>query len=492
MKETDFLVIGSSESETERECIAQWNCVVLEPQEFPSQYKEGNCRVLLLVEPDPSLLEEVQEYWADTTPPLTLIANSEGTADDDSVLCFRREELVKPTFRSLVKGLLRSKKERDAHQVLARVSHDMRSPISVIKMACQLTGVHGENTKQRQRYLSMIEDSTVEIQSLIGDILDFSKLDADTVTLNESTFNLHSVFNNVVESTRLLAEQKGLTMRANLHPATPEVVRGDPGRLKQILTNLTNNAVKFTATGFVEVNTVPYPGGCGFEVVDSGIGIPPGAQEKVFQAYQQADETILNKFGGTGLGLSICQMLVKKMGGEIMVWSTPGEGSCFSFSVKLAHVIEEQSPVQEISLKGMKIWTIEHPTEEAWHRSAAEGGFEFEAFQKTYSLARKAQGETPDAFLFNLDNGGFIRLSRVLNQFPEDKQPKVVVTTSAGQRGDAARCRELGVNGYLSMPFEFSDLDILVRLVIQEDTHDLMTRHTIKERGLSKVKDIAC
>ena len=487
MNNSDLTVVGGSPLEFKR--IGKWGCRLLEPGDFHG-VADQPCRVLLLIEPDGRLLQQVRETWADREPPLVLVATEKETPEDEEFISFHRSELFKASFKVMLKGLLRSKKEKEAHQVLARVSHDMRTPISVIKMACQLTGVHGENKQQRERYLSMIEDSTLEIQTLVGDILDFSKLDHDNVTLNETTFNLHSVFNNVVESTRLLAEQKGLKLKAAIHPSTPELVRGDPGRLKQILTNLTNNAVKFTSEGFVELNTVPYPGGCGFEVIDTGIGIPAGAQEKVFRAYQQVDDTIISRFGGTGLGLSICQMLVKKMGGEISVWSTPGEGSCFSFSVKLAQVIEEQAPVQNISLQGLKIWTISHPTAKDWKEAAQANGFQFETFEKTYSLARKAHQVKPDAFLFDLDDGGFMRLARVLNQFG-DKKPKVIVTTSAGQRGDAARCRELGVNGYLSMPYDFEELDQLVRFVMQEDSPDLMTRHTIKERGQQQKTGIA-
>lgn len=490
MTNNDLIAVGGSQME--RETLQKWGCRLISEPEINESLTEQPCRVMLLIEPNQKAIADCAQLWPDGSGPLRLVAASNHPTVEEHFVTIHRSELLKPSFKTMLKSLLKSTKEKEAHQVLARVSHDMRTPISVIKMACQLTGVHGDNKKQRERYLSMIEDSTLEIQTLVGDILDFAKLDHDNVTLNESTFNLHSVFKNVVESTRLLAEQKGLELRASLHPSTPEIVRGDPGRLKQILTNLTNNAVKFTSQGFVEINTTPYHGGCGFEVIDTGIGIPPGSQEKVFRAYQQADDTILNRFGGTGLGLSICQMLVRKMGGEISVWSTPGEGSCFSFSIKLAQVIEEQAPVQNVSLKGRKIWTISHPTQEAWSKMATENGFEFETFEKTYSLARKANQEQPDAFLFDLDNGGFMRLARVLNQFGAQK-PKVIVTTSAGQRGDAARCQELGVNGYLSMPYDFAELDQLVRFVIQEDSLDLMTRHTIKERGLSPAtRDIAC
>lgn len=488
MTNRDFLVAGGTE--LERKYFEGSDCRTLKLGDLTPAQAEHKCRVLMLIGATAEDIERIDSYWTHGFAPAKLLATSDPDMEYKDYLVFNRAQIMKPTFQTLVMGLLNNQRDKEAHDVLARVSHDMRSPISVIKMACQLTQANGQCEVSREKYLSMILDGTREIQTLVGDILDFSKLDHGIVSLTETTFDLHQLFGNVVEGSRLLAEDKGLELHSSVHKSTPRLVRGDPGRLRQILTNLVNNAIKFTPQGSIELHTVPFRGGCGFEVIDTGMGIPAEAQVKIFDAYQQADDTILNRFGGTGLGLSICQMLVKRMGGELTVWSTPGEGSCFSFSVKLAEVIEQQQAIPALQSDKIKIWTLDHTSVKDWKSQAAALNIGLEIFQKTYTLARKSTEVRPDVFIFNLDDGGFVRLARIINQITEPKM-KVVVTTSAGQRGDAARCRELGVKGYLSAPFEFETLMELSRFVARDKGDDLVTRHTLKEQGQVKVENMA-
>lgn len=482
MSARELIVFGANKEEAE--CFPEWQSKLFDLDSFDPKAQDLSCRVLILIRPEKALLELADQIWKKEPGPLKIAATSTSDSELDSYLVISDSEILKPGFKNLLGSLLRSKREQDAHNMLARVCHDMRSPMSVIKMACQLTKLHGGNEERRNRYLSMVDESTSVIQTLVGDILDFSQINSKDVSFNLSTFNLHDLFDSVVNASTLLAEDKGLEVRAHLDPQTPQMVKGDPGRIKQILTNLTSNAIKFTSTGYIELKAAPHAKGCAFEVIDTGIGIPESAQKKIFQPYQQADETIVNRFGGTGLGLSICNLLVKRMGGEMDVWSTHGEGSCFSFYLSLEEVVSETSSPQPTSIKGKKVWMMGHSPNDLCLAKARKLGLPWEAFQKTYTLAKRANEENPDILIFGLDNGGFQKLEEVISKF-QAPGPRIVVTTSAGQRGDAARCKELGVRGYLAMPFGFGELEQLLPIVLSDDSNELITRHTIRERNIA-------
>ena len=482
MSARELIVIGANQREAE--CFPEWQSKLFEAENFDPKSKDLSCRVLILVRPDKAILDLAKQIWQKEPGPVKIVATSEAIVDLDDYLVISDLEILKPNFKNLLGGLLRSKREQDAHNMLARVCHDMRSPMSVIKMACQLTQLHGGNEERRNRYLAMVEDSTSVIQTLVGDILDFSQINSKDVSLNLSSFNLHDLFESVVNSSTLLAEDKGLELRFSLHPETPQMVKGDPGRIKQILTNLTSNAIKFTSSGYVEIKAAPHAHGCAFEVIDTGIGIPEGAQKKIFQPYQQADATIVSRFGGTGLGLSICNLLVKRMGGEMDLWSTHGEGSCFSFYLSLESVESESTAAQPVTIKGRKVWMMGHSPNDLCLAKARKLGLPWESFQRSYTLAKRANEENPDILIFCLDNGGFAKLEEIISKF-KDPGPKIVVTTSAGQRGDAARCKALGVRGYLAMPFGFGELEQLLPIVISDDSNELITRHTVRERKIS-------
>jgi PAS domain S-box-containing protein len=215
-------------------------------------------------------------------------------------------------------------------EFLANTSHEIRTPLNGLLGLVRLALTPGVEPARQREYLERIQDSAEALAGTISDILDLSKIEAGRLTLERLVFDFHALLGTLRKAYSELARAKRLAFRLEIGPGVPRWVNGDPVRLRQILSNYANNALKFTERGMIDVKvSAPCAGQVRIDVIDTGRGVSAELMPRLFQPFTQADSSTTRQFGGTGLGLSICRQLAELMGGRVGVQSTPGEGSCF-------------------------------------------------------------------------------------------------------------------------------------------------------------------
>ncbi len=385
---------------------------------------------------------------------------------------------------------------------LANMSHDIRTPMNGIIGMTDLCLETALNEEQLE-YLNMVHMSADSLLSLLNDILDFSKIEGNMLELENIDFNLRDHLEDILKTLALLAHKKGLELACRIENDVPVALVGDPGRLRQVIVNLIGNAVKFTSEGEIllgvrKMDETDDAAKLHFSVKDTGIGIPMEKQKTIFEAFSQADESTTRKYGGTGLGLSISGKLVALMGGDIGVDSVPGEGSTFhfdaTFSIQAQPNDDKSGELRD--LMGLRVLlagsnsTNQSILKETLYRWGMAPMIA-DAEDALLMLTTARESENPFSMVL-LESGsvgmdGF-DLAEQLKDHAELNVPTIMMLSSVGMRGDAKRCRELGVSGYLTRPVKQSELKSAVLAVLnlaeqKQTERDLVTKHSIREEN---------
>ena len=362
-------------------------------------------------------------------------------------------------------------------EFLANMSHEIRTPMNAIMGITDLI-LDTKTTEKQSEYLKLIKKSSDNLLVIINDILDFSKMEAGKVEFENSEFSLVELTNGIISMIQFKIDKKEIKVLTEFAEYVPEYIIGDQVRLNQILTNLLDNAVKFTEKGSItlkikQTNETETVTTLQFSVTDTGIGIEKEKFETIFYSFNQASSSTTRKFGGSGLGLTISKQLIELQGGQINLQSQPGVGSTFKFNLTFKKSTGENSKKEKLR-KELK--TIESKTEKFYVLIVDDNNINqllvstiLKKKNYTFDIAENGQEAVEKILLNDYDvvlmdlhmpiMDGYLASSIIRNDLPENKRNvPIIALTAAAIKGEKEKCFSIGMNEYISKPFKSEDL----------------------------------